>query len=64
MTPGQSRIDLEISEAKLFSFLDRLRAWNRFARGSKDVTTSFFAQPWQIRNVIGVCVRKENELHV
>ena len=64
MPPGQPRIDLELAKSKTFSFPDRLCPGNWFVRGSKDVATSFLSEPRQIRNVIGVCMRKENELHI
>ena len=64
MTPGQSRIDSQTSKAKLFSFLDRLRAWNRFACWSKNICAGFFTEARQVCHVISMRVRKEDKLHI
>src|ERR1700757_4655119 len=64
MSPGQSRFDTKIPDPKTFSFLDRLRARNRFARRRKNIRAGFFTQVRQGRLVIRVRVRKENELHI
>ena len=64
MTPRQTRIDLQISKPKLFSLVDGLRARNCFARRGKNIRAGFFAETRQIRDVIGVRVRQQNQLHV
>ena len=64
MAPGQTRVDLQIAESKPFSFFDCFRAGNWFASGSKNLPTSFLAQARQVRDMIGVSMGKENEVHV
>ena len=64
MTPRQARIDLQISKPKLLSLFDRLRARHWFARRGKNICAGFFAETRQIRDVIGVRVRQQNQLHI
>ena len=64
MTPRQARIDLQTSKPKLFSLVNGLRARHWFACRGKNICAGFFAETRQIRNVIGVRVRQQNQLHV
>ena len=62
MTPRQSRIDLQISKSKIFSLVDWLRARHWFARRRKNICAGFFSETRQIRDVIGVRMRQQNQL--
>jgi hypothetical protein len=64
MAPGQPRINLQIPEVKVLSFVDRFRAGDRFASGAKNVRASFLAQARQVRQVVRMGMGKENQLHV
>src|SRR2546430_8830914 len=64
MTPGQSRVDLQVAKAKTFSLVDELRTRNRFPCRCKNICAGFLAQTRQVRDMIGVSVREENELYI
>src|SRR5438552_1393679 len=64
MTPGQSRIDLQVAEAKTFSLVDELCTGNWFPCWCKNICASFLAQTRQVCDVVGVSVREENKLYI
>ena len=63
VTPGQSGIDLQIAKLETFPLLDCFCAGNWFSCWGKNVRAGFFSQARQIRDMIGVRVRKENKSH-
>src|SRR6266513_1128660 len=64
MTPGQSRVDLQVAKAKTFSLVNELRTRNWFPCWCKNICSSFLAQTRQGCDVVGVSVREENELYI
>src|SRR5436190_21801176 len=64
MTPGESRIDLQVAKPKTFSLVNELRARNWFPSWCKNICAGFLTQTRQVRDMIGVSVRKENELYI
>src|SRR6266567_3301260 len=64
MTPGQSRVDLQVAKAKTFSLLNELRTRNWFPCWCKNICSSFLAQTRQVCDVVGVSVREENKLYI
>src|SRR5215470_13102719 len=64
MTPRKARIDLQISKPKLFSFINRLRTRHWFAGRGENICACFFAESWQVRDVIGMRVREQDQLHI
>src|SRR5437773_11925190 len=64
MTPGQSRVDLQVAKAKTFSLLNELRTRNWFPCRRKNICASFLAQTRQVCDVVGVSMREENELYI
>ena len=64
MPPGQSRINFQISQVEVLSFIDRLRARDGFARRGKNIRARLLTQTRQVRDMIRMRVGKENQLHV
>src|SRR6266700_8361597 len=61
MSPSQSRFDVDLANAKVFSFVDLFRARNRFAFRRENFGSRFFAQPWQVSHMIRMSVCEQNE---
>ena len=60
MSPGQPCFDLDPANAKSLSFIDFCRRRDRLARRRKYFGAGFFAQPRQIRDVIGMSMSKHD----
>src|SRR5207249_5605220 len=48
----------------MFSVVDWLSTRNRFSHWGKNISTRLFTEPWQVRDMVGVSMRKKNELHI
>src|SRR5437899_9720039 len=64
MTPGQSRVDLQVAKPKTFSLLNELCTGNWFPCRCKNICGSFLAQTRQVCDMVGVSVREENKLYM
>ena len=62
MSPSQPRFDVDLANAKSFSFADLFRAWHRFAFRRENFGSRFFPQPWQVSHMIGMSMCKQNEV--
>src|SRR6266487_5228828 len=64
MAPGQSGLDFQVAEPKLFSLVDWLSTRNWFSRWGKHICAGFFTEPRQIGDMVGMSMRKKNELNI